>query len=167
MTLATSGPDGQPSARVVSLMHAGEDGFTFYTNYRSGKGRELALNPRAALLFHWPEIGRQVRVTGLVEQIGRTEAEAQFEAQPRQAQLSAWASWQSSQIADREFLAARFKKMERKFGGDSVPAPGTWGGYRVRPETIEFSQNRSDQLHDRLQYSRGSDGRWSINRLAP
>jgi pyridoxamine 5'-phosphate oxidase len=167
MTLATVGSGGQPSARVVSLMRIADEGFTFFTNYRSSKGRELAVNPRAALLFHWPEIGRQVRITGSVEKTGRDETEAYFQTQPRDAQLGAWASWQSSQIADREFLDSRVAKVEQKFGSGGVPAPPTWGGYRLRPETIEFSQNRSNQLHDRLQYSRRPDGRWLIERLAP
>jgi pyridoxamine 5'-phosphate oxidase len=167
MTLATVGPDGQPSARIVVLQHAGNDGFTFYTNYGSGKGRELAVNPRAALVFHWPEIGRQVRISGSVEKTGRDEAEAYFQTQPREAQLSAWASWQSAQIADREFLDARVAKLEYKFGPGAIPAPSSWGGYRLRPETLEFSQSRANRLHDRLQYSRQPDGRWVIDRLAP
>jgi pyridoxamine 5'-phosphate oxidase len=167
MTLATVGSGGQPSARVVSLMRIGDEGFTFYTNYGSSKGRELAADPRAALVFHWPEIGRQVRITGAVEKTGRDEVEEYFTAQPRDARLSAWASWQSSRIADREFLDARVAKLEQRFGSGEVPAPPAWGGYRLWPETIEFSQSRSNQLHDRLQYSRGSDGRWVIDRLAP
>jgi len=167
MTLATVGPDGQPSARIVLLTRAGHEGFTFYTNYRSSKGRELTFNPRAALVFHWPEIGRQVRITGLVEKTDRAEAEAHFEAQPRDVRVGAWASWQSSQIADREFLDARADRLEQKFGQGQVPAPSSWGGYRLRPETIEFWQNRSNQLHDRLFYSHGPDGRWAMERLAP
>jgi pyridoxamine 5'-phosphate oxidase len=167
MTLATVGTDGQPSARIVSLQHAGDEGFTFYTNYRSGKGRELAANPSAALVFHWPEIGRQVRITGLVEKTDRADAQAFFAAQQREAQLAALASWQSSQIADREFLDARVAKLERKYGQGTVPAPSSWGGYRLRPGTLEFSQIRPNQLHDRLQYSRRPGGRWAIDRLAP
>ena len=167
MTLATVGPGGQPSARVVSLMRIGDEGFTFYTNYRSNKGRELAVNPRAALLFHWPEIGRQVRITGSVEPTGGDDVKAYFESQPPEARVSAWASWQSSGIADREFLEARVAKVQQRFGSGEIPAPPSWGGYRLRPETIEFSQNHSNQLHDRLQYSRRPDGRWLIERLAP
>lgn len=167
MTLATVGPDGQPSARVVSLHQIGEEGFTFFTNSRSSKGRELAANPRAALVFHWPEIGRQVRVSGPVEKTSQEETEAYFGAQTRDARLSAWASWQSSGIADREFLEERVAKLEQKFEGVEVPTPPSWGGYRLRPENVEFSQTCSNQLHDRLQYSRGPDGRWSMERLAP
>jgi pyridoxamine 5'-phosphate oxidase len=167
MTLATVGLDGMPAARVVLLDNAGHEGFSFFTNYRSAKGRELAENPRAALLFHWAEIGRQVRISGLVEKTARAEAEVFFARQPREAQLSAWASWQSSEIADREFLDARVAKVEQKFSQGSVPAPSSWGGYRLRPETLEFWQSRSNQLHDRLQYSRLPDGQWAIDRLAP
>ena len=166
MTLATVGQDGQPSARVVSLMGIGEDGLTFFTNYRSSKGRELAANPRAALVFHWPEIGRQVRVSGRVEKTGRDEFEAYFAGQSRAAQLGAWASWQSSPIADRQILDERVARMDRKFP-NAVPAPAGWGGYCLRPEMIEFSQSRANQLGDRLQYSRKLDGRWGIDRLAP
>jgi pyridoxamine 5'-phosphate oxidase len=167
MTLATVGPDGKPSARIVLLDNASNEGFTFFTNYRSAKGRELAENPRAALVFHWAEIGRQVRVTGRVEKTARAEAEAFFEMQPREAQLSALASWQSAEIADHEFLDARLAKVEQKYGDEKVPAPSTWGGYRLRPETLEFWQSRANHLHDRLLYSQQPDGRWAIERLAP
>jgi pyridoxamine 5'-phosphate oxidase len=167
MTLATVGLDGQPSARIVSLSQVTNEGFAFYTNYRSSKGRELAENPRAALVFHWPEIGRQVRITGLVEKTARADAEAYFEMHPRVAQLGAWASWQSSEIPDREFLHARVAKLERKYGDQEVSAPLSWGGYRLRPDTLEFWQSRVNHLHDRLQYSRHPDGCWIIDRLAP
>jgi len=167
MTLATAGPDGQPAARVVSLHNIGDEGFTFYTSYLSSKGRELADNPRAALVFHWPEIGRQVRVTGPVEKTGREHLDEYFDALSRPAVLAAWASWQSSQIADRQFLEMRMAKVEQRFGDGDVPAPPAWGGYCLRPETIEFSQNRVSQLHDRLQYSRRAGGPWIMERLAP
>jgi pyridoxamine 5'-phosphate oxidase len=167
MTLATVRPDGQPSARIVLLQNVGNQGFTFYTSYRSSKGRELAADPRGALVFHWPEIGRQVRITGTVEQTDRAEAKAHFETQPRDVRVSAWASWQSSEIADRDFLDARVAKLEGKFGPGEVPAPSNWGGYCLRPETLEFWQSRSNQLHDRLRYSRRTNGRWVIDRLAP
>jgi len=167
MTLATVGSDGKPSARIVLLHNASPDGFTFFTNYRSSKGRELEANPRAALVFHWAEIGRQVRITGLVEKTARAEAEAFFAMQPREVQWSAWASWQSSAIADRQFLDQRIAKVAQKYGQAEVPVPSSWGGYRVRPESIEFWQSRSNQLHDRLLYTCGRDGRWAIERLAP
>jgi pyridoxamine 5'-phosphate oxidase len=167
MTLATVGPDGKPSARIVLLNDVNNDGFTFFTNYRSGKARELAENPLAALVFHWAEIGRQVRITGIVEKTARAEAEAFFEMQPREVQLSAWASWQSSEIADREFLDQRIAKVEEKYNRSEVPVPASWGGYRLRPESIEFWQSRANQLHDRLKYSCRPDGQWAIERLAP
>jgi pyridoxamine 5'-phosphate oxidase len=167
MTLATVSLDGTPSARIVLLDHASSEGFTFFTNYGSSKARELAENPRAALVFHWPEIGRQVRVTGAVEKTTRAETEAFFEMQPREVQLSTWASWQSSQIADRDFLDARVVRVDQKFGEGQVPAPSSWGGYRLRPAMLEFWQSRSNQLHDRLQYLRRPDGLWAMDRLAP
>ena len=167
MTLATVGPDGQPSARIVLLDQAGSNGFTFFTHYRSGKGRELAENPRAALVFHWAEIGRQVRITGLVEKTAQAEAEAFFGAQPREAQLSAWASWQSSEIADREFLDQRIARVKQKYSQGPVPVPPDWGGYQLRPESLEFWQSRANQLHDRLRYVCRPDGSWALDRLAP
>lgn len=167
MTLATAGSDGQPSARIVSLMGIGEEGFTFFTNSRSSKGRELAANPRAALVFHWPEIGRQVRVTGAVEGAPHDQVAAYFQYLSRDARLSAWASWQSSGIADREFLETRMAKLGQRFADGEIPVPPAWSGYRLRPERIEFAQTRPNHLHDRLQYVRQPDGRWSIERLAP
>jgi pyridoxamine 5'-phosphate oxidase len=167
MTLATVGPDGQPSARIVSLMGIGEEGFTFFTNSRSSKGRELAANARAALVFHWAEIGRQVRVTGVVEGAPVRELAAYFQSLSRDARLSAWASWQSAGIADRQFLETRVAKLGARFADNEIPVPPAWGGYRLRPERIEFAQTRPNQLHDRLQYVRQGDGGWSIERLAP
>ena len=165
MTLATVGSGGQPSARIVSLMGIGKEGFTFYTNIRSAKGRELAVNPRAALVFHWPEIGRQVRVTGRVETVEL--ADRYFETQTREVKLAAWTSWQSSQIADREFLENRMARLEQRFAEGEIPAPPAWRGYRLRAEAIEFSQSRANQLHDRLEYSLRPDGGWQTQRLAP
>ncbi len=167
MTLATVGADGKPSARIVLLDNVSDDGFTFFTSYRSSKGRELAANPRAALVFHWAEIGRQVRNHGSSGKNTARRGRGIFAMQPREVQLSAWASWQSSQIADREFLDQRIAKVEEKYGQAPVPVPSSWGGYRVRPESIEFWQSRANQLHDRLQYSRQPDGGWVIDRLAP
>ncbi len=167
MTLATVSSDGQPSARMVILREAGPEGFVFYTNYRSQKGRELALNCSAALVFFWQELGRQVRITGKVVKTSHAETEAYFGTRPRGAQLSAWASWQSSVIAGREVLERRVEKLESRYAGKSVPAPPGWGGYRLRPDTIEFWQGRENRLHDRLRYLRGTRGRWRIERLAP
>jgi pyridoxamine 5'-phosphate oxidase len=167
MTLATVSSAGQPSARMVILREVNPDGFVFYTNYRSQKGRELALNSRAALVFFWQELGRQVRVTGSVVKTSRAETEAYFRTRPRGAQLSAWASWQSSVIPGREVLERRVEKLESRYAGESIPPPPGWGGYRLRPDAMEFWQGRENRLHDRLRYSRMPGGRWRIERLAP
>lgn len=167
MTLATVSQEGQPSARMVLLKEPAAGGFVFFTNYRSRKARDLAVNPRAALLFFWRELSRQVRITGTVTKISRAESEAYFRTRPRGAQLSAWASWQSSPIPDRQILEARVSKLEAKYSAAGIPAPPNWGGYRLRPESIEFWQGRPSRLHDRLVYSRQADGPWRIERLAP
>ena len=166
MTLATVAPEGQPSARMVMLREATAAGFVFFTNYRSRKGRELAHNPRAALVFFWQELSRQVRVTGQVMKTSRAESEAYFAGRPRGAQLSAWASWQSSLVADREILEKRVRKLGARYDGTEIPAPPGWGGYRLTPDSIEFWQGRPDRLHDRLRYLR-ERGRWKVERLAP
>jgi pyridoxamine 5'-phosphate oxidase len=167
MTLATVGPEGQPSARVVLLKDVNEDGFVFFTNYKSQKGRELGVNARAALVFYWPQLHRQVRVTGRVAKTPVAESEAYFQSRLRRSQLSAWASWQSSTIADRQFLEARVRKLEARYPAGNLPLPPAWGGYRLRPESIEFWQGREDRLHERLRYTRQPGGRWRIDRLAP
>ncbi len=167
MTLATVAADGQPSARMVLLKEVTDAGFVFYTNYRSRKGRELAANPRAALVFFWKELARQVRVTGDVVKTSRKDSEAYFGSRPRGAQLAAWASWQSSPISDREVLDSRLRRLEEKYAGSSLPLPPSWGGFRLKPDTIEFWQGRPDRLHDRFQYSKNSRGNWKIERLSP
>jgi pyridoxamine 5'-phosphate oxidase len=167
MTLATTAADGQPSARIVLLKEVSQDGFVFYTNYGSRKGRELVVNPRAAMVFYWPQLERQVRVTGAVVKTSRSESEAYFQTRPRGSQIAAWASWQSSPIPDRDLLEARVEKLEREYAGVNVPLPQNWGGYRLSPETIEFWQGRPNRLHDRLRYTRESGGGWKIERLAP
>lgn len=167
VTLATVSSDGQPSARMVLVKEAGARGFVFYTNYRSRKGRELAANPRAALVFYWPELSRQVRVTGQAAKTSQGQTEAYFRTRPRGAQLSAWASWQSSEIPGRDVLERRIQKLESRYAGQEIPPPPGWGGYRLRPETIEFWQGRENRLHDRLRYSRKANGRWGMERLAP
>jgi pyridoxamine 5'-phosphate oxidase len=165
-TLATVSPDGRPSARVVIVREANSCGFVFYTNYRSQKGRELAANPMASMVFYWPELDRQVRVSGPVSKTSEAETEDYFRTRPRGAQLSAWASWQSSVIPDREILDHRIQKVEARFAGQEIPPPPGWGGYRLTPEIIEFWQGRENRLHDRLRYSL-SKGRWTRERLAP
>jgi pyridoxamine 5'-phosphate oxidase len=165
VALATATPGGAPSARMVLLKGADEDGFTFFTNYESRKGRELADNPRAALLFHWPELGRQVRVEGSVERVSREESEAYFRTRPRGAQLAAWASRQSEPIESREALEARFAELDAEHVGE-VPLPPNWGGFRLVPQTYEFWQHRDNRLHDRIRRRRTDEG-WTIERLSP
>ena len=176
MTLATVDRDGRPSARIVLLKGYDERGFVFFTNYASRKGRELEENPRAALVFYWPDFDRQVRVEGTVERASREESEEYFRSRPRGSRLGAWASPQSTVIDGREELERRLREVEERFpagdAGDAadiedVPPPDFWGGYRLRPEVIEFWQGRPSRLHDRLRYSRLPEGGWKIERLSP
>ena len=166
MTLATADREGRPSARVVLLKGLDERGLVFYTNYDSRKGRELAENPRAALVFYWAAFDRQVRIEGTVERTSREESAAYFISRPLGSRLGAWASPQSRPIAGRDELARRLREAEERFG-EEVPLPESWGGYRVRPETVEFWQGRPSRLHDRLRYSLQPGGGWTIERLAP
>jgi pyridoxamine 5'-phosphate oxidase len=166
MALATSGADGAPSVRMVLLKGADEDGFVFFTGYGSRKGGELEANPRAALLFYWDPLGRQVRVEGTVAQVGAAESDAYFATRPRAAQLAAAASRQGRVLAAREELDARVAELEREHAGADVPRPDHWGGYRLRPETYEFWQHRENRLHDRLRFRR-DDGGWLLERLSP
>jgi pyridoxamine 5'-phosphate oxidase len=167
MTLATVGPDGAPTARVVLLKEVDEEGgFVFYTNFRSRKGRDLEAHPRGALVFWWAEVERQVRVEGPVEAVDPAASDAYFAVRPRGSQLGAWASDQSRPIGGREELEARLAELEARFDGQPVPRPPYWGGYRLRPDALEFWQGRPDRLHDRLLYiARG--GEWALQRLAP
>lgn len=166
MTLATTDMNGVPSARVVLLKDFDEQGFVFYTNYESPKGRDLDLTSVAGLCFYWSELGRQVRITGTVSKTSREESEAYFHTRPLDSQLGAWASNQSEVIANREVLEARMEEVVKKYEGKQIPLPPYWGGYRVAPSVIEFWQSRPSRLHDRLRYSRR--GReWVIERLAP
>jgi pyridoxamine 5'-phosphate oxidase len=166
MTLATATPDGIPSARVLLLKGFDERGFVFFTNYESRKGQEIETNPNAAMVFYWPELERQVRVSGTVERVSREESEAYFETRPRESQLGAWASRQSSVIGGREELEAQFRTKAESFNG-AIPTPPFWGGYRLIPQSIEFWQGRPSRLHDRLVYRSIADGSWQIERLSP
>jgi pyridoxamine 5'-phosphate oxidase len=165
MTLATADLAGNPSARIVLLKGADSAGFTFFTNYESQKGKELAARPHAALLFHWHELERQVRIKGAVERVSPTESDAYFHSRPAASRIGAWASPQSSEIPNREFLEEAEKRFAADFG-DKPPRPEHWGGYRLRPTEIEFWQGRPSRLHDRIHYQ--LDGaQWRITRLAP
>lgn len=170
MVLATATPDGFPSARLVLLKAYDDHGLVFFSNYASRKGAELAGNPRAALLFPWHDLERQVRVEGQVERTPVAESEAYFAERPRGARLGAWASAQSAVLDSRAELAARLAEVTGRFGaGDRdppVPLPDFWGGYRVVPQSVEFWQGREDRLHDRLRY-RAAAGGWVVERLAP
>ncbi len=166
VVLATATADGVPSARAVLLKGVDERGFVVFTNHESRKGRELDANPHAALVFLWPSLGRQVRVEGTVERAERDEVERYFATRPRGSQLGAWASPQSTVIPDREALDALVAAAEERFGESDIPAPPFWGGYRVRPDAVEFWQHQDDRLHDRLRYRRDGDG-WTVERLAP
>jgi pyridoxamine 5'-phosphate oxidase len=166
MTLATASKDARPSARVVLLKSFDDRGFVFYTNYQSRKGRELGENPRASLLFYWSQLWRQVRIEGNVERLSAAESESYFQSRPLGSKLGAWASNQSEVVENRETLEAGFTEKQERFGAE-VPRPEHWGGYRVKPDTIEFWQGRDNRLHDRLRYRLLEDGEWLIERLAP
>jgi pyridoxamine 5'-phosphate oxidase len=166
MTLATVDATGQPSARTVLLKAVDRRGLTFYTNLESRKARELAANPKAALLFWWPPQGRQVRFEGEIEPVDQAEADAYFATRPRGSQIGAWASAQSTVVADRAALDAAEQEIAARFAGGALPRPPFWGGYRLVPVGIEFWQGRINRLHDRLRYTRRGEG-WDLERLAP
>jgi pyridoxamine 5'-phosphate oxidase len=167
MVLATATREGRPSARTVLLKGLDGRGFVFYSNYESRKGRELEGNPRATLLFPWVALERQVIAEGTVVKVAREESETYFHSRPRQSQLSAWVSQQSSVISGRATLEDSMKALEKKYAGQEVPVPPHWGGWRLAPETVEFWQGRRSRLHDRLRFRREKDGSWSVERLAP
>src|SRR4249919_2099673 len=166
MTLATADPSGRPSARIVLLRGLDERGLTFFTNRASHKGDDLRRNPRAAVVFHWWELGRQARVEGFVEETSLEESSTYWASRPRASQLAAWASHQSKPLAGREELDAQFAEASRRFSSEDVPLPSFWGGYRIVPEQVEFWAHRESRLHDRIRYLRTDEG-WARERLAP
>ncbi|HTQ81090.1 MAG TPA: pyridoxamine 5'-phosphate oxidase [Thermoanaerobaculia bacterium] len=167
MTLATVDAEGRPSARIVLLKGFDERGFVFFTNYESRKGRELAENPRGALVFYWSILDRQVRIEGEVERTSREESEAYFASRPLGARLGAQVSRQSAVLSDRGELERAVAEAEERFADGAVPLPDYWGGYRLKPRRIEFWQGRKNRLHDRLRYEQTSAGGWRIERLSP
>ncbi len=170
MTLATCKPGGLPAARVVLLKGLSNKGFIFYTNYNSDKGQELAVNPRAALVFLWLELQRQVRIEGIVEKLAPADSEAYFQSRPKGSQIGAVASPQSSVIAGREILEEKVKRLELEYADqEQLPCPDHWGGYIVKPTRIEFWKGRASRLHDRLVYTslEGGEELWKVERLAP
>lgn len=166
MTLATATPDGRPSARMVLLKQVDQDGFVFYTNYRSAKASQLDANPYAALVFYWTHLERQVRVEGSVTKVSAEESREYFRTRPRESQIGAWASEQSEVIASRDVLEQRAAELEKLYCDRDIDCPEHWGGYRLRPDRIEFWKSGIGRLHDRILYERSDDG-WSISRLAP
>jgi len=167
MTLATADKVGRPSARVVLLKGLDARGFIFFTNYDSRKGHELTENPRAALVFYWAGLERQVCVAGDVTQVPASESAQYFKSRPRGSRLAAWASRQGEVIRDRAELEEKWKQLEKQFPGGDVPRPDYWGGYVLAPIRFEFWQGRPSRLHDRFRYSKQPDGKWLIERLAP
>ena len=167
MTLATADRTGRPSARVVLLKECDADGFVFFTNYRSAKGRQLQQNPQAALVFLWLELERQVRVEGVVEQIAAAESAAYFETRPRDSRLGALASHQSQVVANRDIMDQRYQQLAAQYSEGPIPMPEQWGGYRLKPDLLEFWQGRHGRMHDRLRYRAQPDGGWLLQRLEP
>ena len=167
MSLATAGRDARPSVRIVLLKSFDQDGFVFFTNYESAKGKQLDANPYAALGFYWIELDRQIRISGKVEKTSREESQAYFHSRPVGSQLGAWASRQSEIVDARRVLDARMAEMTERFQNKPVPLPPHWGGYRLKPDMMEFWQGRPNRLHDRFRYTQLADGSWQIDRLAP
>ena len=167
MTLATASKDGTPSARIVLLKGFSETGFIFFSNYQSHKGRELDENPRAALVFFWKELERQVRIEGRVEKIAAEESDVYYNSRPAGSRIGAWASPQSQPVQSREILENSFTKFSEQFKDELIERPAHWGGYNLIPEKLEFWQGRASRLHDRIQYVLQQNNEWKIQRLAP
>lgn len=167
LTLSTVAADGRPTSRIVLLSSFDERGFVFHTNYQSAKANDLAHNARVALVFWWDPLGYQVRIEGRAEKTSPQESDAYFAKRPRRSQLSAWASEQSQQIESRVVLESRMEQLEQQYSGVAVPRPPHWGGYRVRPEVIEFWEDRRDRLHDRVRFERVGEAQWRSVRVAP
>ncbi len=167
MTVATTTPEGKPSARMVLLKDFDARGFVFYTNYNSHKAQELAENPQAALVFWWAELQRQIRISGRVEKVSDEESDKYFYSRPFSSRLGAWASNQSGVIESREVLEQQLEELKEKYQDREIPRPPHWGGIRVIPAEIEFWQGRSSRLHDRLVYTKNYDDSWKIERLSP
>jgi len=167
MTLATTGPNGAPSARIVLLRRHDRNGFVFFTNYLSRKGTEIGANPAAALLFHWPLLERQIRIEGIAAKISPEESDDYFASRDRDSQIGAWASHQSAPIGSRRDLEKEFARYAKEFTGIAVPRPPHWGGILIRPHTFEFWQGRPARLHDRILFTAARDGGWTVSRLAP
>lgn len=167
MTLATASQDAVPSARIVLLKDFNESGFTFFTNYNSYKGQQLAENPKACLVFYWKELERQVRITGLIVKLNAEANDTYFYSRPAGSQIGAIASPQSQVIENREWLDNHYEKLEKELHGTKIQRPAHWGGYIVKPVIVEFWQGRPSRLHDRLQYTLDDNGKWKIERLAP
>ena len=167
MTLATASATGMPSARIVLLKAATADGFIFFTNYNSHKGKELEENPFACLVFFWKELERQIRITGTIEKVSAEASDEYFYSRPEGSRIGAWVSPQSDVIPSRETIEANIVKYVQKFKGSEITRPPHWGGYIVKPTVLEFWQGRPNRLHDRIQYTKQQDGGWGIERLAP
>ena len=167
MNLATATPEGRPSSRMVLLKQVDDEGFVFFTNYHSAKAQQLERNPYAALVFYWPQLDRQVRIEGKVERTSVAESAEYFRTRPRESQIGAWASPQSNVIPGRDVLEQRARELEEYYRDREIECPGHWGGYRLRPDRIEFWKSRVGRLHDRILYELSSDNAWMIKRLAP